>query len=295
MRKLTLLLAAGLSLALVACGQESEKVYADGHTDADHERLEAQGKKSGHHDDHGDHAHGPSSIRAEIVSGSVSGEGPQRVTLRLTDTKTGAPLGPDDIDIAHTKKVHLLIIDESLSDYHHIHPEPGQNTGEWVFDFTPRFARDYRVWVDIVPEGGAQQYAATLIDAGNETAPSPSAETLAQVTVDGLNFSLTFNGPLKAGEDVMGSVAITDAATDTPFTQLEPIMGAFGHIVAFAGDWDSIEHVHPRGVEPSSADERSGPVLSFHMKPAKPGVMKVFVQTQVSGEDVFAPFTASVE
>lgn len=290
MKKLSLILLA--SLGLSSCGQDDQKKYADGHSDADHARIEAEGKTTGHDDGH---AHDAPTVKAEIIAQGPFNIGQsQKVTMRLTDIKTGKPLGPDDVAIAHTKKVHLLIIDQSLSDYHHIHPTPGAKAGEWVFDFKPQFAADYRIWADIVPIGGSQQYVSAAINAGSKPAPALSSNIVQQVKVDGLSFSLSFNGPLKAGQDVMGNVAIIDAVSDAPFTQLEPIMGAFGHIVAFAGDWDSIEHVHPRGKEPTSKDERRGPVLSFHMKPEKSGIMKIFVQTQVNGKDVFAPFTVKV-
>jgi hypothetical protein len=241
------------------------------------------------------HDGGDAATRAEIsFDGDFTAGQSQQVTLRLVDKVTGDPLGPDDIAIAHTKKVHLLIIDKSLSDYHHIHPLPGKNPGEWVFDFAPRLSTNYRVWADIVPVNGNQEYVGAIINAGDKAAKTPDTAEVLEVTSDGLNFSLSFDGPLKAGENVIGSVSIMDASTQEPFTQLEPIMGAFGHVVAFAGDWDSIEHVHPRGPEPTSDDERSGPVLTFHMRPAKSGTMKIFVQTQVNGKDVFAPFTVQV-
>ncbi len=60
-----------------------------------------------------------------------------QVTLKLNAVADDKPLTFDDLKEAHTKKLHLLVVDPTLSDYHHIHPVAGKNLGEYVFDFTP--------------------------------------------------------------------------------------------------------------------------------------------------------------
>lgn len=295
--KKTLFLIAVSALALSGCG---EKTHDDGHTDADHAAIAA--KEAGGGDEHAgmemgeaSHHHGAATLKVALTpAGTFTPGKPQSVTLTLTDIKTGAPIGPDQLALAHTKKLHLLIIDESLTDYQHIHPVAGAKAGDWTFSFTPKFGRTYRVWADSTRADGDQEYVFTDLAAGPEKAPAPDAKPVATAELGGLKFALSFAGPVKADEGVMGSVAIVDAKSGKPFTQLQPIMGAFGHVVAFSRDWSSIEHVHPQGTEPKSDSERSGPVVGFHMEPKNSGVMKIFVQIMANGRELIVPFTVNV-
>lgn len=296
MKRILLLITAS-AFALAGCG---EKKHDDGHTDADHAAIAAKEAAGGDHAGmdmgKGGHNHGASTLKVALTpDGAFTAGKSQSVTLTLTDVKSGAPIGPDKLELAHTKKLHLLIIDESLTDYQHIHPAPGAKAGEWKFSFTPKFGRTYRVWADATRTNGGQAYLFADLTAGSEKAPAPDAKAVATAEMGGLKFALSFAGPVKAGEGVMGSVAVIDAKTGKPFTQLQPIMGAFGHVVAFSRDWGSIEHVHPQGTEPKADSDRSGPVVGFHMEPKNSGVMKIFVQIMANGREMIVPFTVNVD
>lgn len=69
------------------------------------------------------------------------------------------------------------------------------------------------------------------------------------------------------------------------FTALEPVMGVFAHMVAFPEDLQSVTHVHPMGKEPTTAQERGGPELKFHVEPEKAGFHKFFLQTPIGGRE----------
>ena len=56
-----------------------------------------------------------------------------------------------DLIEVHTQKIHLLINDASLTDYHHEHPKPTDMPGEYAFAFTPSNPGPYRIWADVVP------------------------------------------------------------------------------------------------------------------------------------------------
>jgi len=73
------------------------------------------------------------------------------------------------------------------------------------------------------------------------------------------------------------------------------VMGAFAHMVAFPEDLASVTHVHPMGEEPKTTAERGGPQLSFHVEPEKAGFQKLFLQTQIGGQEVYAAFAQNVQ
>lgn len=217
-----------------------------------------------------------------------------QVSAKLTTLADGKPLTPDELKESHTKKVHLLIVDPSLSDYHHIHPVAGKTPGEYVFDFTPMKDSSYRVWANVVPVAtGKQEFAQADMGEPAKEKPVIDMSTNTTATVGGYDFTLSLNGEPKAGSPVMASVSV--AKDGKPFAALEPVMGAFAHTVGFSEDYTSVLHIHPMGKEPTDDSARGGPDLMFHIEPQKSGFVKFFVQVRIDGNDLFAPFGIQVK
>lgn len=226
------------------------------------------------------------SVKLELIpSSSLKVNKSTQVKAKLI---TNRSLTFDDLKEAHTKKLHLLIIDPTLSDYHHIHPQPGTNPSEFVFDFTPKKDSGYRVWADIIPVStDKQEYV--MSDIGTTSGAVKIDKTVNMVSkVEDYTFTLVLDGEPKVGEAIMGNITVTK--NGKPFNQLEPIMGAFAHVVGFSEDYESILHIHPMGKEPSSNVERGGPKLEFHIEPKKAGFIKLFAQVKIGGKEIFAPF-----
>lgn len=215
------------------------------------------------------------------------------VEISLTK-KNNAPLLLEDLQNVHTKKIHLLIVDPSLTDYHHEHPTTGGTPGKYVFSFTPRKPGSYRIWADVTPKEGLHEYV--MADLNNETAEKVKIDHTPNlsVIVDGFKFELKLESEtLKLGQPISATIHVV-GPDGKPFTELEPIMGAFAHLVGFYDDFQTIAHIHPMGKEPENSNERGGPDLQFHFMPEKPGVLKLFAQVQVKGTSKFAPFTVIV-
>lgn len=243
------------------------------------------------------HAHSAASgtIRSEVVPVEHRAAGKSILTvIRLG--ADGKPVSLDQLKVAHTEKIHLLVIDQSLTDYHHLHPVAGDKPGEYRFDFAPKFGGTYHVWADLVPKAtGKQEYSKTTVKVdGPPAAADSSVNTKAEV--DGYHFELTTenNAPLQAGKETMVKVKVI-GPDGREFSKLEPVMGAFAHMVAFPADLGSVTHVHPMGPEPKTAAERGGPDLSFHVDGDKPGFHKFFLQIQMGGKDKLAAFGLNVE
>lgn len=290
MKTFFLLPLAALSLGLVGCGSTKSADPAPTATANTNMAGDPVGMGMGGEGDNST----PTMKLTLLLNGPLAPGRAQSVALTLANIASGNPLGPDDLALAHTKKLHLLIVDASLTDYQHIHPvaDPAK-PGRWHFDFTPLFGRTYKVWADVTLPDGRHEYVGNDLVAGAERAPAPSAATVATAERNGLRFRLSFTMPLKVGRAAQGRIVI-DTKSGKPFAQLQPIMGAFGHIVAFAGNWDSIEHVHPLGVEPKSEGERGGPAINFHIQPEQAGVLKLFAQIRANGRETIVPFTATV-
>lgn len=216
------------------------------------------------------------------------------VKVRLSQ-RDGTPVTTGDLQVTHTQPIHLLIVDPSLTDYHHEHPEPTATAGEYAFSFTPRRPGPYRIFADLLPVStSVQEYAVTDLPGEGPGAPlaGPRASTF-ESTVDGLHFALEFDGgngaPLVAGRVHGLRVTVRDARGE-PMRALEPVMNAFAHMVGFHADYQTVVHVHPLGGEVQDPAGRGGPTMSFRLVVPKAGYLRLYCQVQVAGRNVFAPF-----
>lgn len=217
-----------------------------------------------------------------------------RVTVRLA-TSTGKPLAPADLRVEHTRRLHLLLVDPSLDDYQHLHPEPGARPGDWVFEFTPRFGGDYRVFADFVPIATSRGlYAGTDFRVEGPLHPAefnrPTQETVEQ---SGVRFHLRVaEGAVRAGvtADLIFSVERVDGGE----VVLQPVMDAYAHLVAFDSARGGFAHLHPMDAGLAQAPDRRQPTLRFKVTIPEPGPYVVWAQVGLEGRDVFVPFWLNV-
>lgn len=244
---------------------------------------------------HESHHTTANSLHAEAVGLDILKSGQENtLTLKLTDAE-GKPVTAKGLQEVHTKKIHLLIVDETLGDYHHLHPSDGSEIGTYVTAFTPKKTGTYKVWVNVTPVGMEQQYIPVELKGEQPCNTSCVEKTIAsEGETDGIKASLSFERPLMVGTADLGKVMITEAS-GKPVSDLEPVMGAFAHIVAFYDDFSTVAHVHPMGEEPKSEDQRGGPELSFHLEPEKAGFLKIYVQVKRGGYDVFIPLGVNIQ
>lgn len=233
-----------------------------------------------------------SNVRAEVISpAAIKKDEPQDISVRLKHAVGGKPLMPEDFDVVHTKIIHGLIVDPSLSDYKHIHPQATDAPGEYVFSITPGTDCSYRLWLDVKPKGRNQEFAVLDIPgtAGCGNQPIDKTEN-SQVSLNGYDVTMEITeGSLAQGQNITLSFDIKDSEGQS-LSDLEPLMGAYAHVVGFYDDYRSIAHLHPLGAEPQVESDRGAAPLLFHFSPDRAGFVKLFLQVSVKGEELFFPF-----
>ena len=71
-------------------------------------------------------------------------------------------------------------------------------------------------------------------------------------------------------------------------------MAAFAHIVGFNEDYNTVLHMHPNGAPILDGAARGGPELEFQIHALRPGLVRLFTQVQIAGQQEFAPFGITV-
>ena len=214
-----------------------------------------------------------------------------RVRAQL-ETASGRPLKVEDLLVVHTRKLHLLVSDPSLTDYQHLHPEPTGVPGEYLFSFTPRLSGLYQVYADFMPRAtGRGLYAGSDLEvAGEASAPLPLASMVS--VAGGCRFRLSSSSqPVRINETV--TLTLNMVGVDGSVPQLETIMDAYAHMVAFDFARQGFAHLHPRELDPLPGDGASLE-LSFVLNLPDPGWYRVWAQVLIAGKEVFAPFTLEV-
>ncbi|WP_269526637.1 hypothetical protein [Coraliomargarita parva] len=215
---------------------------------------------------------------------------PVDVTLVL-ETSGGTPIAPHELALTHTKKMHVMVIDPAMEDYHHVHPEPEGLNGRYHFSFTPQRAGTYRVFTEIVPVQTRRQLIATGEIEVNGLPSEPRFERNTESIIDGVRFRLGgVPERLKTGRDYRFSLEM--AAADGGPIELEMIMGAKGHMVAFDQAGRGFAHMHP---EDSVLGAANSDDLAFLFNVPNPGWYRLFAQIQVNGHDMYGHFDLLVD
>ncbi len=241
-------------------------------------------------------------VRSPVTMGLAAAGGPVTVgretsfTLTLA-TASGQPIGPVDLLVAHTRKLHLMVVDPALGDYHHVHPEPGEKPGEWTFAVTPSESGTYRVFADFTPAVTARGLYASadfeVAAAPRAGAPRPS------VVVDhtpnrvfeahGLRFQLAADpDPIVSRQEAR--LTFTVERLDGGMVGLAPVMDAYAHLVAFNETRSGFAHLHPDQIDLSVRPDATKPTLTFRITIPEPGRYVIWAQVNVSGTERYAPF-----
>jgi hypothetical protein len=184
----------------------------------------------------------------------------------------GTPV--ERFQLSHEKLLHLIVISKDLSYFNHIHPE---HKGGGVFEIGNTFPAggEYRVIADFKPEGGDSMTKMEWIHVDGKLAdplPVVPDEKLDKI-VDGKRVTLALEG-LEAKKETKLSFHLTDEQTNEPITDLQPYLGAIGHVVVLSEDGQQYVHVH------AEEGQSTGPDAVFEATFPRSGIYKIWGQFQ---------------
>jgi hypothetical protein len=229
-------------------------------------------------------ASGPYNINFQVTEAATA-DAESELSFVVTEQAVGEPL--ESFELLHDRLMHLIIVDETLSYFDHVHPT--LSDGAFRISHTFPKAGRYKLWAEAKPEGASSVLAAFRLDvkAGNasqDSGPAPEPDA-------GYRVSLTPSGsaPMHQPVDLTFEIADPDGK---PVTDLEPLMAAGGHCVIISRDLRDFLHVHPmQDVDP---DWRGGPQVEFMTTFHKPGSYRIWGQFQHRGSLITAGFALDV-
>jgi hypothetical protein len=196
----------------------------------------------------------------------------------------GAPVTTYDVE--HEKQLHLIAVRRDFTGFQHVHPELAAD-GTWSTDLDLPPGQ-WRLFADFKATGaGALTLGADLAVAGAYQPAEQAAETRT-ARIDG--YIVTLDGDLSAGADAKLTLAVE--RNGKPVTDLEPYLGAYGHLVALrAGDLAYLR-VHADGT-PGDGTTQPGPDVVFYAAVPSAGTFHLFLDFKHQGVVRSAAFNVS--
>ncbi|HEX9988269.1 MAG TPA: heavy metal translocating P-type ATPase [Chloroflexia bacterium] len=223
--------------------------------------------------------------------------------FNLTDAKSGQPVNAVE---GHEAEMHLIVVSRDLSYFAHIHPMTEGVTGQYQVSHTFPSAGEYLLYDEFELAGKGDEVHSFTLQVGEGTGESAQLQPdLAPKHANEYTVHIMALGEIKSGKP--GSFVVTVARAGKPVTDLEPYLGAAGHVVVLDESAGNFAHVHsiagdtPPNGEMSQMDEMAdppahfGPNVAFTHTFDKPGLYKVWVQFSQAGRVMTVPWVVEAK
>jgi hypothetical protein len=218
--------------------------------------------------------------RLQPVTGSLSVGQARPFAFRVLGPE-GKPL--TTYTTTHDKDLHLIVVRRDLSGFQHVHPTLGSD-GTWSIPLSVSAPGQYRVFADFQPAARAEGLTLGAdVAAPGDYQPRPLPAPARTATVD--DYQVALDGELHPGS--ASTLTLTVSKDGVPVRDLEPYLGAYGHLVALRDGDLAFLHVHPE--ESATA----GPAITFMAEVPSPGAYRLFLDFQHGGTVRTAAFTAT--
>ncbi|MFH5227572.1 hypothetical protein [Antrihabitans spumae] len=188
---------------------------------------------------------------------------------------------------SHGKQLHLIVVRRDMVGYQHVHPVL-DSAGIWSVPLDLTRAGTYRVFADFTPEGGEGVTLGADLHVAGTFDPQPLPAATGTTEIDG--YTVTLHGNLVPGQASKVTLSVTKDGR--PVTDLQPYLGAYGHLVALRSADLAYLHVHPDG-HPGDGVTAAGPTIDFYATAPSVGDYRLFLDFQHAGVVRTAEFTLS--
>lgn len=243
-----------------------------------------------HHDSHS-HSdnHGGISTQAElVVPPELAPEEPFDFAIEISDA-SGEPIS--DFEITHEKLLHLIVVSDNFQVYRHLHPEYKGN-GRFELNASLPEAGNYTLFADYKPQDKSGQVSLMKLSIPGGL-DEPTVENFDRTQVyDTTQVQLNFDpDELKANGDIVLQYALEDTTTQQAADDLEPYLGALGHLVILrqTDDITTDDYIHAHPMDGKTPGE-----VSFHTMFPQPGRYKLWGEFNRNGNIVVSEFWVDV-
>ena len=223
----------------------------------------------------------------KLSSNPVEPESQKQVVLSLTPNEKGNEGAEVPLDIAHTKKIHLIIVSENLDFFDHQHPEY-QASGSYDLSYTFPAGGNYLLFAGYKPTGSENTTDKLSVSVKGQMKNKVTFSKERLEDSEGI-----FKVQLKPESEMMMTGASTHMSAlifkngkQLKPDELDDYLGAKTHVVMISIKEKAYLHVHPEVVDG---------VLELHTSFDIPGLYRVWVQFQYQGKVYVTDFVLNIE
>ncbi len=177
----------------------------------------------------------------------------------------------------HEKELHLIVVRRDLLGFQHVHPTRAAD-GTWEVALNLAEAGVYRALADFRPTALRRELTlGSDVFVAGDFQPAPPRQPSQVARVDG--YVVTLDGEPSAGREAKLTFTVTRDGRRV--TDLQPYLGAFGHLVSLRTGDLAYLHTHP--AEEASGDDRGGPAVDFATTFPTAGTYRLFLDFQAGG------------
>ena len=207
------------------------------------------------------------------------------------------------LEYQHERPLHLIVVSQDLSEFHHIHPllkAGNRYEVEHIF----RGGGRYKLYADFALPGKERRVEAFELTLGGPV--RPAARLIAGGShisrEQGIELELEVPETLAAGKDILLGLKIRDLKTGALPDRLVPYLGAWAHFMIIDEANQRFIHVHPledsvaaasqnhdHSISPTPPEKIAG-AINF----ATPGLYRLWAQVQLGDEVITRSFDLRV-
>jgi len=212
---------------------------------------------------------------------NYAGGGAKRFSFRIVDE--GGHVLRDEYEVESERRLHLVVVRRDTATFEHVHPRLDED-GTWSVTLELPRPGVYRAFADFQVDGVKRALATDLL-VGGDFKPKPLPEPGPVNEVDGYTVGVRSAQPLRAGR--ANALTFSIGRRGRPVDDVQPYLGARGHLVVLrAGDLGYL-HVHPE-------EDVDGNAVAFAANFPTAGLYRLFFQFRVGDRVRMVPYTIEV-
>lgn len=270
------------SILFVGCNSKGEK--SAGTSGNQEHKHPTESGQTGHAGNEGHQGHDSAPAQLIVSSQPDQPQAGGKTALRLMVHEASGTM-IKDFEVTHEKLAHLIIVRRGLDEFAHVHPEVGSD-GNITVEHTFPVGGEYLLFLDYKPAKGLPATAKATIQVNGD---APAAPQL-QANVPGTVKSGGLQAEVSVKKESDGAVATFDIKDEQgkPVTDLQPYLGAMGHLVVISADGQRYAHSHPLTDKPGTSQ------VKFEVHFPGPGLYKMWGQFQKNDNVVTIPAMVQV-
>lgn len=178
---------------------------------------------------------------APVAAGAAT-----RLDFFVNEKPANIPVPISDLELEHTKLMHVIGVRDDLNEFFHIHPEPSGVPGLFSLSHTFAASGRYKIWSEVKKDGVSHAFGHPEIEVAGLGTPSQKEVSFGRSAIVG-NYQvlLDYDEPIAKGRETDLVFDIHDVFGRE--VEVEPYLAAAMHLSIIKDDLKTFIHTHPEG------------------------------------------------